>query len=37
MKNGEFLKKVNSVNEIEKSEFASKLANIKRNDNLEIS
>ena len=37
MKNGEFLKKVNQHNEIEKSEFANKLANIKKRDTLDIS
>ena len=37
MKNGEFLKKVNSHNEIENSEFANKLDNTKKRDALEIS
>lgn len=37
MKNGEFLKKVNTHNEIEMSEFANKLANIKKRDSLDIS
>lgn len=37
MKTGEFLKKVTKVNEIEESEFANKLANIKKRDNLDIS
>ncbi|CAD8060727.1 unnamed protein product [Paramecium primaurelia] len=37
MKTGEFLKKVNMHNEIENSEFANKLANIKKRDTLDIS
>lgn len=37
MKSGEFLKKVNMHNEIEKSEFANKLANIKKRDTVDIS
>ena len=37
MKNGEFLKKINSHNEIEESEFASKLAGVKKRDISEIS
>jgi len=37
MKNGEFLKKVNTHNEIENSEFANKLDSTKKRDALEIS
>lgn len=37
MKNGEFLKKVNQYNEIEKSEFAKKFHSIKKRDAIEIS
>jgi WD40 repeat protein len=37
MKNGVFLKKVNQHNEIENSEFANKLANVKKRDTLDIS
>lgn len=37
VKNGEFIKKVNQHNEIEKSEFANKLANVKKRDVMDIS
>ena len=37
MKNGEFIKKVNKHNEIERSEFANKIINLKKRDTLEIS
>ena len=37
MKNGEFLKRVNAHNEIETSEFANKLANVKKRDSPDIS
>ncbi len=36
MKNGEFLKQVNSLNEIEESEFSKKQAHIKRKENNEV-
>ena len=36
MKNGEYLRKVNKLNEIENSEFATKLANVKKNESIEI-
>ena len=36
MKNGEYLRKVNTLNEIEHSEFASKLTNVKKNESIEV-
>jgi hypothetical protein len=36
MKNGEFLKKVNLPNEIEKSEFANKICNLKKGASIDI-
>lgn len=37
MKNGQFLKPVNSLNEIDQSEFSKKQDHIKKKDNNEVS